>query len=152
MAKAGARFETYVKAAMAETGLPTLAELYRATGVPASTWSGWFRGIATPRRNTLKLVGEALRRTPEQLFAAWDGQSPHKRLGTTETPDPTVAALQAQTGAILALVAELQKWRTEDRVKLAKVEATVELLAGRALDPPETPTPVAPVAPQRTTE
>ena len=41
--------------------------------------------------------------------------------------------------AITALVAELQLWRTEDRGRIAKLEATVEVLAARALDPQGTP-------------
>ena len=51
----------------------------------------------------------------------------------TETPDPLVTALQAQTLALTALVDELRQWRSEDRVKLAAVERTAEQLVARLL-------------------
>lgn len=107
MAQSGARFESYVHAAMKEAGLPTLAELYRQSGVGASTWSGWFLGKHEPRRNLLTLAGQALSKTPEQLLAVWDGERPQKPRRPTETPDPLVSALHAQTVAIDALVERL---------------------------------------------
>lgn len=130
MAQAGARFETYVRAAMAETGeLPTMAELYRQSGIAASTWSGWFRGVSAPRKNSMVLAGNALNRTPEQLLAAWDGERPHKARRGTETPDELVSALLRQSAAIEALVGELQLEREEGRdVVTALDRAIVRLL------------------------
>lgn len=100
MAQAGARFETYVRAAMAEVELPTLAELYRASGIAASTWSGWFRGVSAPRRNSMVLAGPPLHRTPEQLLAAWDGETPHKPRRATQGGDPVAEAIRDQTAML----------------------------------------------------
>lgn len=149
MAEAGARFETYVKAAMAEAGLPTLAELYRQSGIGASTWNAWFRGLRQPRANSLRLAGEPLHKTPEQLLAAWDGQRPHKRLGATQTPDP-LSALTAQTQALAALVDELRTWRSEDRDRLDQLESWMDGLVAESLGAPDTPTATAHPVPDGT--
>lgn len=110
MAVAGARFESYVKEAMREAAIPSLAELSRRSGIAVSAWHGWFRGEREPRRNSLVLAGEALSRTPEQLRATWDGDRLHKAAGRPQTPDDLVAALRDQTTAISALVASLDRF------------------------------------------
>lgn len=51
--------------------------------------------------------------------------------------DPMIAAMEAQTKAITALVGELREWRTADRDRLGAVERTAELLAARLLPEPE---------------
>lgn len=107
MAQAGARFETYVRAAMAEAGLPTMAELYRQSGIGASTWGAWFNGQRQPRGNSLRLAGAPLNLTPEQLRAVYEGDRPPKPRRATETPDDLVTALRDQTEAMNALVARL---------------------------------------------
>lgn len=126
MAQAGARFEAYVRKAMDEAELSTLAELYRASGVAASTWSGWFRGVSAPRRNSMVLAGQALNKTPEQLLAAWDGERPHKARRATETTDPLVNALRDQTAEMARLTAELALGRIDQQ------EATDALLRAMA--------------------
>lgn len=105
MAAAGARFETYVREAMQEAGIPSLAQLARDTGIAASAWHGWFRGVRQPRRNSLKLASDVLSRTPEQLAAVWEGERP-QRVGRPQT-DPVVAAIQAQTVRLEAVLREL---------------------------------------------
>lgn len=123
MAQAGARFETYVRAAMAETGeLPTMAELYRQSGIAASTWSGWFRGVSAPRRNSMVLASHVLNRTPEQLLAAWDGEKPQKARRGTETPDAVVEAIDRQT-AMLERVLTLLLSSPPDPLEAEALEA-----------------------------
>ena len=100
MAQAGARFETYVKAAMAEAKLPTLAELYRKSGIGASTWNAWFNGKREPRGNSLRLAGAPLHKTPEQLRAVWDGDRPQKPRRPTETGDQVAGAIREQTAML----------------------------------------------------
>jgi hypothetical protein len=129
MAQAGARFETYVRAAMAEAdGLPTMAELYRQSGIAASTWSGWFRGVNAPRRNSMILAGQALNRTPEQLLSVWDGEKPHKPRRGTEPPDAVVAAMDRQTAAIEAQTEMLE------RVLLALLPSPPDPMEAEALE------------------
>lgn len=102
MAVAGARFESYVKDAMKEGDIPSLAELSRRSGIAVSAWHGWFRGERQPRRNSLVLAGNALERTPEQLLAVWDGERPHKPARATETPEPLLSLLRDQTRELRA--------------------------------------------------
>ena len=61
-----------------------------------------------------------------------------------------VTALTAQTAAITALVGELQKWRTEDRERLAEVEAMLDGLVAGSLGAPGTPERDGPVVPHGT--
>jgi transcriptional regulator with XRE-family HTH domain len=113
MAVAGARFESYVKEAMREAEIPSLAELSRRSGIAVSAWHGWFRGERQPRRNSLVLAGSALSRTPEQLAATWEGTKPHKPLGRPQGGDDVAEAIRAQTEAMLLLVEELRQTREE---------------------------------------
>ena len=111
MAVAGARFESYVKDAMRESEIPSLAELSRRSGIAVSAWHGWFRGERQPRRNSLVLAGTALARTPEQLLAVWDGERPHKPARATETGDAVALAIDRQTAALERLFGEwLSRW------------------------------------------
>lgn len=114
MAAAGARFERYVRDAMSEGEIPSLAELSRRSGIALSAWHGWFRGEREPRRNSLVLAGAALSRTPEQLSAVWEGERPHKALGRPQTPDDLAEAIRAQTAAIEALVTRLDRVLADD--------------------------------------
>lgn len=127
MAIAGSRFETYVRAAMKEADDMSLAELARASGVKETNWHGWFRGEHKPRRNTMSLAGRALRRTPDQLLAVWEGERPQKRRGATETPDALVMALRDQTAAIGSLVAKLDEFLDTRRRADAAESALLEL-------------------------
>lgn len=115
MAQAGARFEAYVREAMSERAIPSLAQLARDSGIASSAWHGWFRGERQPRRNSLKLAGDVLSRTPEQLLAVWEGERPAKR---SKAPDDLAAAIREQADAIRDLVEELRQSR------LAQVSAT----------------------------
>ena len=60
----------------------------------------------------------------------------------------TLKAAEDQTEAIKALVGELRQWRTEDRDRLAQVEAVVDRLVGPVLDGPDTSGSTTPAAPQ----
>ena len=149
MAQAGARFETYVKAAMAEADdLPTLAELYRQSGIGASTWNAWFRGLRRPRGNSLRLAGVPIDKTPEQLLAAWDGDQPPKPRRATQTGDPVVDAIEAQTtvlkGVLDAILARLSESSSpsepppEVLEEVSSAELSVRPGSG---SPPRTPGP-----------
>lgn len=122
MAAAGARFESYVKEAMREAEIPSLAELSRRSGIAVSAWHGWFRGERRPRRNSLVLAGEALSRTPEQLAATWQGERPQK----TPRPqtDAVLAAIEANTAMLeKVLTALLQRPPDPDAVERLRAEA-----------------------------
>lgn len=49
-----------------------------------------------------------------------------------------VAAIDRQTAALSALVDELQRWRTEDRVRLDQVEAMLDQVVAGSLGAPST--------------
>jgi len=104
MTEAGARFESYVRVAMNEAAIASMAELGRRSGIAPPVWYTWFRGEKQPRKTTLTLAGQALERTPEQLLSVWEGQRPHAPARATETPDALVTAIEAQTAAITDLV------------------------------------------------
>lgn len=77
----------------------------------------------------IELFGEPPKTAPEPTTA-------------TETPDLLVAALTAQTEALLDLVGELRLWRIEDRAQLGQVQATVDQLVAAALAGQGRPGPV----------
>jgi transcriptional regulator with XRE-family HTH domain len=135
MAEAGARFESYVRTAMAEGDLPSLAELARRSGIAASAWHGWFRGERHPRKNSLTLAGQALGRSPEQLLAAWDG-APARR-AATQSRDPLVSAITLNTEALNELVGLLRplvEERDEQEARLRALEAEMGSLRVRPAD------------------
>ena len=127
MAVAGARFESYVKDAMRESEIPSLAELSRRSGIAVCAWHGWFRGERQPRRNSLVLAGTALARTPEQLLSVWDGERPHKPARATETNDAVAAAIDRQTAVLERLFVEwLSRWPRPDEALEGKADAAIE--------------------------
>lgn len=112
MLEAGTRFEAYVTEARAELGL-SLAELARRSGIAASAWHAWFRGAHKPRRNSLALAAPVLRRSPDQLAAAWAGGRPPARHRATETPDKVAAAIDALADRLDRLEASLRALEAE---------------------------------------
>ena len=64
-------------------------------------------------------------------------------LSAPSIEERTLAAMDRQTDAIKALADELLRWRTEDRVRLAQVEAMVDQVAGAVLAEPDTPVSTA---------
>lgn len=107
MAQSGARFETYVRDAMRDAGIPSIAELARRSGIAASQWHGWFRGDRNPRRNTLRLAESSLKRTAEQMRAVWVGERPAKALRSSDA-DPVSAAHAEQTALLREILALLR--------------------------------------------
>jgi hypothetical protein len=97
--------------------------------------ASYYRGMA----GGSKPPGRTIRRALVDYFGG--GPAPEE----PGEADPMAAAISA-------LVGELQKWRTEDRVKIARLEATVRRLAGGVLDPAETPAPARRRAPQGSAE
>ncbi len=138
MAQAGARFESYVREAMTEASIPSLAELARRSGIAASAWHGWFRGDRQPRLNSLKLAAEPLDRTPEQLAAVWEGERPRKARPVVFDPYEVLAAhaeaMVAQTRAFERLAASIDAAadRVTRRVEDAAVTAADALALLRA--------------------
>jgi hypothetical protein len=80
----------------------------------------------------------------------WPTEPDPAPAGATETPDPLVTALAAQTAALTALVDELRLWRSEDRERLSGVEAVVDRLVVGALGGPDIPSVGAPRVPDGT--
>ncbi|MFH0980652.1 MAG: helix-turn-helix transcriptional regulator [Planctomycetota bacterium] len=100
-------------------GLQTFADLARACGLQAGTFSAWWKGGPMPRARSLQLVARAIGCRIEDLWAAIEPQ-----------PAPASDPLVAVTNS---LTAELRAGREEDRVRIAELEATVDRLVSESL-------------------
>lgn len=113
------------------------AQIERETGVPAS----WIRNLKAgriknrPDAQRLRLLAGALK-VPEAELWTYLGRmdmvaSLRQRTDAQEDGTATVA-----TSDLAALVVELREWRTEDRVKIAALERTVEGLLRKSRTTP----------------
>lgn len=102
-----------------------------------TTYARWESGATRPEPENLRRV--------EAFYAARGigPEAPPEPAGATESPETVASAIQA-------LVVELRLWRTEDRAKIAEIDATVKRLVGRTRAAPRTPKPRAPRAPRET--
>ena len=96
MVEAGARFETYVRDAMREEGIASLTALAKEANHDRAVVYAWFRGESQPSMNSLRNIGAALHRSPEELQAVWVGDDPSKVVREAK-PDPLLSALDVQT-------------------------------------------------------
>jgi|NGEPerStandDraft_6_1074524.scaffolds.fasta_scaffold09481_2 hypothetical protein len=101
-------------------------EMRTATGWAPNlaNYAQWESGAATPKEANLARV---IAYQTSRGVARPDFTPPAPAV------DPMIVAMNRQTDAIEALVAELRSWRTADRERLDQVEAMMDGLASGAL-------------------
>lgn len=95
-------------------------------------YSKYENGKATPEPDTL-----------DKFVAFWTARGePGPDLSPKAAPeppvDPVAAAIDRQTVVLSDLVAELLRWRTEDRARLDQVEAMLDQVVAGTLGAPDT--------------
>lgn len=115
-----------------------LEEMAKATGYAPTrpNYARWESGAAHPSDESMA-----------RLTAFWKAE-PNEEPVSAE--DPVVAAMDRQTAAIAALVGELRLWRTEDRERIAQLEAWMDQRLEQTPGAPGTAGAAARRAPRKT--
>lgn len=128
----GERFKKAIYERAAPRGWTTDVAIAEAASVSTNTLGNWWKGKA-PELGSLVGLADALDQSLWDLLNLWQGRP-------RATPEPTVA------GALTTLADELRAWRTEDRARIAELEATVARLVAGVLDGRGTPGEAGPRA------